>query len=145
MTLELLPAVERLTRIFQQATAPTFLLGAVAGFVSLMYARLSHIVEQIRMIDLGELGDSDERRVIAHRAILRRRAHLLAKGILASLYGAICSTLVLAILFVTEILGLKYALFAPALFAIATIALGVGLVRFIQEARIGVAEAKEFL
>ena len=84
-------------------------------------------------------------RVIAHRAILRRRARLLARGILASLYGAICATLVLAILFATEVLGLRYALFAPTLFAIATIALGVGLVRFIQEARIGVAEADEFL
>ena len=145
MTLELLPDVERLTRIFQQATAPTFLLGAVAGFVSLMYARLNHIIEQIRMIDLGTLSDPDERRVIAHRAILRRRAQLLSRGILASLYGAICSTLVLAILFATEILGLRYALFAPALFAIATVALGVGLVRFIQEARIGVAEAEDFL
>src|SRR5262249_5124106 len=125
MTLELLPDVERLTKIFQQATAPTFLLGAVAGFVSLMYARLNHIIEKIRLIDFGELGDPDERRVIAHRAILRRRAQLLSKGILAALYGAICTTLVLAILFGTEILGLKYALFAPTLFAIATIALGV--------------------
>ena len=78
-------------------------------------------------------------------AYLRRRARLLSKGILAALYGAICSTLVLAILFATEVFGLKYALFAPSLFAIATIALGVGLVRFIQEARIGVAEAEEFL
>jgi hypothetical protein len=145
LTLELLPDVERLTRIFQQATAPTFLLGAVAGFVSLMYARLNHIVEQIHMIDLGELGDPDHPRVVAHREILRRRAGLLSKGILASLYGAICTTLVLAILFATEILGLRYALFAPTLFAIATIALGIGLVRFIQEARIGVKEAEEFL
>lgn len=145
MTLELLPDVERLTTIFQQATAPAFLLGAVAGFVSLMYARLNHIIEQIRMIDVGELGDPDNRRVMAHREILRRRARLLTKGILASLYGAICSTLVLAILFATEIFGLRYALFAPVLFALATISLGVGLVRFIQEARIGVAEAEEFL
>jgi hypothetical protein len=145
MTFELLPDVDRLTRIFQQATAPTFLLGAVAGFVSLMYARLHHILQQIHRLDSGKLQHLDRDRVTAHRAILRRRAQLLARGILASLYGAICSTLVLAIMFATEILGLRYAFFAPALFAVATIALGIGLVRFIQEARIGVAEADRFL
>ena len=145
MTLELLPDVERLTKIFQQATAPAFLLGAVAGFVSLMYARLNHILEEIRLIDFGQLGDPDNKRVMAHREILLRRARLLSKGILASLYAAICSTLVLAILFATEIFGLKYALFAPSLFALATLALGIGLWRFIQEAKIGVAEAEEFL
>ena len=36
--LELLPDIERLTKIFQQATAPAFLLGAIAGFVSLMFS-----------------------------------------------------------------------------------------------------------
>lgn len=145
MTFELLPDVERLTKIFQQATAPTFLLGAVAGFVSLMYARLHHVLKQMQMIDRGDLGHLDSDRLIAHRALLRRRARLLVRGILASLYGAICTTLLLAIMFATEILGLRYAFFAPALFAIATIALGVGLFRFIQEARIGVAEADRFL
>jgi hypothetical protein len=145
MTFELLPNIERLTQIFQQATAPAFLLGAVAGFVSLMYARLHHILQQMHRIDSGKSGYPDGDRLVAHRAILRRRAQLLARGILASLYGAICSTLVLAILFASEILGLRYAFFAPALFAVATIALGVGLVRFIQEARIGVAEADRFL
>jgi hypothetical protein len=145
MTFELLPNIERLTQIFQQATAPAFLLGAVAGFVSLMYARLHHILQQMHRIDSGKFGYPDGERLVAHRAILRRRAQLLARGILASLYGAICSTLVLAILFASEILGLRYAFFAPALFAVATVALGVGLVRFIQEARIGVAEADRFL
>jgi hypothetical protein len=140
--LELLPDIERLTRIFQQATAPAFLLGAVAGFVSLMYSRLNHILERLRSMDGAE---PDDARLGALREILRRRARLLSRGILASLYGAICSTLVLAILFVSEILGLRYAFFAPMLFALATIALGVGLVRFIQEARLGLAEAEEFL
>jgi hypothetical protein len=143
--LELLPDVERLTKIFQQATAPTFLLGAVAGFVSLMYARLNHIVDRLRAMGPADPGDPPDERLEAHKAILRRRARLLSRGILSSLYGAIFATLVLAILFVTEVFGLRYALFAPSFFAIATVALGIGLVRFIQEARIGVAEAEDFL
>jgi len=136
--LELLPDIERLTKIFQQATAPAFLLGAIAGFVSLMFSRLNHIVDRLRAMP-------DDDRLDAHRTILRRRARLLSRGILASLYGAIFSTLMLAILFVSEIFGLRYAFFAPTLFALATISLGVGLVRFVQEARMGVAEADEFL
>ena len=42
--LDFVPDIQRLTMIFSQATAPTFFLGAVAAFVSLMSSRLSAVV-----------------------------------------------------------------------------------------------------
>ena len=43
--------IQQLTMIFSQATAPTFFLGAVAAFVSLMSSRLSAVVARIRALN----------------------------------------------------------------------------------------------
>ena len=75
---------------------------------------------------------------------LRRRARLLNSGILASLRGGLCATLLLAILFISEFFGLKYAYGAGLLFVISTFFLGFSLFRFAQEARISLAEADEY-
>jgi Protein of unknown function (DUF2721) len=142
--LNFIPDAERLVRIFSQATAPTFFLGAVAGFVSLMASRLSGVMDRVRA--LNAIADDDHTRVHLKSDLerLRRRAQFLNSGILASLCGGLCATLLLAILFITEFLGLKYAYGAALLFVIATGFLGFGLLRFAQEARISLSEADEY-
>lgn len=95
---------------------------------------------------LNAITDDDSAR--AHLKVdlerLRRRARLLNSGILASLRGGLCATLLLAVVFGSEFMGLKYAYGAAALFMIATFFLGFGLYRFAQEARISVSEADEY-
>jgi hypothetical protein len=68
----------------------------------------------------------------------------LNSGILAALRGGLCATLLLAILFASEFLGLKYAYGAGLLFMLSTFLLGFALFRFAQEARISLAEADEY-
>ena len=46
-----IPDAERLSQIFSQAIAPTFFLGAVAAFVSLMSSRLSDVMARIRALN----------------------------------------------------------------------------------------------
>ena len=75
---------------------------------------------------------------------LRRRARFLHSGILAALRGGLCATLLLANMFVTEFMGLKYAYGAGLLFVISTFFLGFALFRFAQEARISLSEADEY-
>lgn len=142
--LDFIPDANRLAQIFAQATAPTFFLGAVAGFVSLMVARLSVVIERIRNLNAIPEDDHARAHLKADRGRLQRRAHLLNSGILAALRGGLCATLLLAIIFVTEFLGLKYAYGAGLLFVIATFFLGFALFRFAQEARIGLSEADEY-
>jgi hypothetical protein len=139
-----IPDTARLVQIFSQATAPTFFLGAVAGFVSLMASRLSGVMERVRA--LNAIADDDRTRAHLKSDLerLRRRAHFLNSGILASLRGGLCATLLLAVLFITEFLGLEYAYGAAMLFVVATGFLGFGLFRFAQEARISVSEADEY-
>jgi hypothetical protein len=54
---EFIPDTQRLSQIFSQATAPTFFLGAVAGFVSLMASRLAAVIERSRT--LNAIADDD--------------------------------------------------------------------------------------
>ena len=65
---------------------------------------------------------------------LTRRACLLSDGIILSLGGGICATLLLAILFASQFFGLHHAYGAAVLFIAATLLLGVALFRFAQEA-----------
>jgi hypothetical protein len=138
------PDAERLTQIFSQAIAPTFFLGAVAAFVSLMASRLSAVM--VRLQTLNAITDDEHLRIHLKADVerLRRRARFLNSGILASLRGGLCATLLLAILFVSEFFGLKYAYGAGLLFVISTFLLGFALFRFAQEARISLSEADEY-
>jgi hypothetical protein len=140
---DFIPDMERLSQIFSQAIAPTFFLGAVAAFVSLMASRLSAVM--VRVQTLNAITDDDHPRVPLKADVerLRRRARLLNSGILAALRGGLCATLLLAILFASEFLGLKYAYGAGLLFMLSTFLLGFALFRFAQEARISLAEADE--
>jgi hypothetical protein len=142
--LEFVPDLPRLTMIFSQATAPTFFLGAVAGFVSLMSSRLSAIIARIRGLNAIPEDDEARARLKADINRLRRRAKLLSRAMVASLTSGICATILLAIVFTAEFFGLKYAYGAGLLFVVATFLLGVGLVFFAQEAWVGLSEAGEY-
>ena len=142
--IDFIPDTQRLAQIFSQATAPTFFLGAVAGFVSLMASRLSAVIERARTLNAIAEDDPARAHLKADLERLRRRAGLLNSGILASLRAGLCATLLLAVVFVTEFVGLQYAYGAGLLFVIATSFLGFALFRFAQEASISLNEADEY-
>ena len=139
-----IPDAQRLSEIFSNAIAPTFFVGAVAAFVSLMTSRLSTVIERIRT--LNAIADEDQARAPLKVDLerLRRRARFLNSGILAALRGGVCATLLLAIMFITGFLGLKHAYGAGLLFIIATGFLGFALIRFAQEARISLNKHDEY-
>jgi hypothetical protein len=130
--MELVPDIDRLTQIFSNAIAPAFFLGAVAAFVSLMMSRLAAVAAQIKATG----ADQDGAAVGSSAALgtLKRRARLLSDGIILSLGGGICATLLLAILFASQFFGLRHVYGAAVLFIGATLLLGVALFRFAQEA-----------
>ena len=55
--MDLVPDVQQLSQVMSQATAPAFVLGAVAGFVSILLGRTTTIVDRIR--SLNEIPDDD--------------------------------------------------------------------------------------
>ena len=132
--MDLVPDIDRLAQIFSNAIAPAFFLGAVAAFVSLMMSRLAAVNESIKATralpaQSGAAGGSS-----VALAMLTRRARLLSDGIILSLGGGMCATLLLAILFASQFFGLHHAYGAAVLFIAATLLLGIALFRFAQEA-----------
>lgn len=138
------PDTARLAAIFSQATAPAFFLGAVAGFVSLMSGRLNVVVT--RMQKLSRIEDDHPMHVQLKSDLsrLRRRARLLSAGISSALIAGVCATVLLALLFISELLGVHHAYGGALLFIIATLSLGWGLVSFLRETYLGLAEADEY-
>ena len=138
------PDAARLVQIFSSAVAPTFFLGAVAAFSALMTSRMEAALSRVRV--LNSIEDNDENRAHLKDDIERlvRRAHLLKGGIFNALAAAVSASFLLADLFVTEFLGLKYAYGAALLFLIATTFFVFALVRFAQEVRISLDEADKY-
>src|SRR5258706_13126137 len=132
--MELVPDIDRLTQIFSNAVAPSFFLGAIDAFVSLMMSRLAAVNARINAT--RALPDQDRSAVGSSMALrpLTRRARLLNDGIILSLGGGVCATLLLAVLFASQFFGLKHVYGAGILFFLATLLLGVALFRFAQEA-----------
>ena len=141
--MELIPNIDRLTQIFSNAVAPAFFLGAVAAFVSLMMSRLAAVNERIKAT--RALPEQDRAAVASSMALgpLTRRARLLSDGIILSLGGGVCATLLLAVLFASQFFGLKHVYGAGVLFFVATLLLGVALFRFAQEAWLARREWEE--
>ena len=142
--MELIPTIDRLTQIFSNAVAPAFFLGAVAAFVSLMMSRLAAVNERIKATK-ALLPEQDGAAVGGSIALgpLKRRARLLSDGIILSLGGGVCATLLLAALFASQFFGLKHVYGAGVLFFVATLLLGVALLRFAQEVWLARSELQE--
>jgi hypothetical protein len=132
--MDLVPDIDRLAQIFSNAIAPSFFLGAVAAFVSLMMSRLAAVAAQIKATKVLPDQDGAVAGSSMELGMLTRRARLLSDGIILSLGGGICATLLLAILFATQFFGLRHAYGSAVLFIAATLLLGVALFRFAQEA-----------
>jgi hypothetical protein len=141
---EFMPNAERLARIFASATSPTFFLGAVAAFASLMTLRMAATVDRMRTLNAIKEDDEDRAHLKADLDRLVRRAALLKSGIFSSLVAGVCATVLLAILFATEFLGLTYAYGAGLLFIVATFFLGIALVRFAQEVSISLEDPDKY-
>ena len=138
------PNAQRLAGIFQSATAPTFFLGAVAAFASLMTVRMSGAMDRVRELNSIKEDDPDRAYLKADLDRLLRRAELLKSGIFAALVAGVCATFLLADLFATEFFGLAYAYGAALLFLAATLFLGMALVRFAREVSISLEDPDKY-
>jgi len=55
--MDIVPDTAQLSQVMVQATAPAFILGAVAGFVSILLGRMTNVMDRIR--SLNEIADGD--------------------------------------------------------------------------------------
>ena len=139
--MSLVPETQQLSQMMLQATAPAFVLGAVAGFVSILLGRMTMIVDRIR--SLNEIGEDDTVRARLKSDIprLRRRAELLNSATRLALFSGMCTSLLLVVGFASAFLKLQHEYGAGLLFIIAVGLIGGALFRFGQEVRMGLSES----
>jgi hypothetical protein len=142
--MDLWPDAQQLSQVMAHATAPAFVLGAVAGFVSILLGRMTTVVDRIR--SLNEIADDDAARVRLKSDIprLQRRAKLLNNATHLALASGLCTSLLLVVGFVSAFLKLQHEYGAGLLFLIAVVLLGGSLLRFGQEVRIGLRESDHY-
>jgi hypothetical protein len=138
------PDVVQLSHVISEATAPAFVVGAVAGFVSILLGRMTAVVERIRQ--LNEIADDEKPRAHLKADIprLRRRLELLNGATRLALASGVCTALLLVVGFGSAFIRLQHVYGAGILFFIAVALLGISLFRFGQEVKIGISEADHY-
>ena len=132
--------LDHLSQIISHATAPAFLLGAVAGFISILIARLNGIIDRVRNLNLIAEDESPRARLKADIPRLKRRASLLNTGIRFALASGICTTLLVVLAFGSGFAGLRHEPVTAALFMVSLGLLGAALFSFAREVWIGLDE-----
>lgn len=85
------PDIDKLEQIFSNAIAPSFFLGAVAAFMTLMMSQLASVNERIRATRMVSNEVATAIASNTELATLKRRSRLLSDGILLSIGGGICA------------------------------------------------------
>ena len=142
--MDVMPAAIELSQMMSQATAPAFVLGAVAGFVSILLGRMTNVVDRIRALNDVSDNDGDRVRLKSDIPRLRRRAGLLNSATHLALISGMCTSLLLVVGFASAFCRLEYIYGAGILFVSAVSLLGAALFKFGQEVRIGLSEADNY-
>ncbi len=134
----------QLSQAMSEATAPAFVLGAVAAFIAVLLNRLTVVLDRIR--SLNEIADDDTARAQLKRDIprLRRRVKLLNSATHLALVSGMCTSLLLFVGFVSAFLRLRHEYGATFLFTGAVGLLGASLFKFAQEVRMGLREPDHY-
>jgi hypothetical protein len=131
---------EELSQIISQATAPAFLLGAMAGLVSVLIGRLNRIIDRTNA--LTAVRDEDPARGHLRMDIprLERRAKLVNKAIEFAVISGIFTTLLVLIAFASAFVGVGHAYAAALLFMLAVGSFGISLIYLWAEVRISLSQ-----
>jgi len=103
-----LPDAGQLSQVMSQATAPAFVLGAVAGFISILLGRMTTVLDRIRT--LNQIADDDTMRAHLKSDIprMRQRAKLLNSATHLALASGMCTSLLLVVGFVSAFFRLQH-------------------------------------
>lgn len=137
-------SAEELGRVMLRATAPVFLLSAVAAFISVLTGRLSRIVDRSRTINRIAEVDHDRHFLRADLPRLKRRASLVHRAITLSLLSGVATSLIVVFMFGGAFLAIEHEWGAALLFISAQTLFAASLVCFAMELRIGLSDFDHF-
>lgn len=126
---------EELGRVMARATAPVFLLSAVAAFISVLTGRLARIVDRVRAIN--RIGETDHARLFLRADLphLKRRAGLVHRAIMLALLSGVATSVIVVFMFGGAFVAIGRQWGAALLFIVAQTLFAASLVCFAMELR----------
>jgi hypothetical protein len=126
------PAISQLTSVISQATAPAFMLGGVAGFLSILISRLERIVDRRRALrpESGASGPPEG------RLLLDDRVRLLNNAIYFCVLSALSTALLLIVAFGLAFFEVRHERGVAILFVAALLLLMASLLQLTRDVQI---------
>lgn len=135
----------QLSQIISQAIAPSFLLGAVAAFVSVLIGRVNRIFDSAEALLSIDDQNSERAKLKEEIPLLRRRAKLISRAIEFAVISGICTTFLVILAFASAMIGLSYAFGAAFLFVAALAAFATSLIHLWLEIRLAIKQLDRVL
>ncbi len=131
-------SISSIAHIIQLAVAPVFLLAGIGSLLNVFAARLARVVDRARQIErhLAEAQEEEDLIELKELEILDRRMAICHWAIGLCTTAALLICLVVMILFVADIVAIKFAVPISLLFIAAMISLTCGLLLFLAEVTI---------
>jgi Protein of unknown function (DUF2721) len=135
--LALVTDIDHLSLAISHATAPAFMLGAVAGFLSILIARLERVADKIRALRSLDAAAADPSGALA--ASFSRRMLLLSRAIYFAVLSALVTAGFLIAAFVAALEGIGHARLVATMFALSLALLIAALIELTREIRVYMA------
>ena len=101
--------IDHLSAAISHATAPAFMLGAVAAFLSILIARLERVADKNRALRTSDPGLDPTGKIAASFA---RRMELLSRAIYFAVLSALVTAALLIGAFLTALVGIGHGIVA---------------------------------
>jgi len=138
------PSVAQLSQVIAQVTAPAFLLGAVAAFISVLISRMNRVIDRSQALNAIDEDDNARGHLKSDIPRLKHRAALLNKAILFSTISAIVASFLVIVAFVSAYLNLRHEYGVGLLFILSIGFFMASLINLALESRIALHEYDHF-
>src|ERR1700722_5789763 len=137
--LALVTDIDQLSVAISHATAPAFMLGAVAAFLSILIARLERIADKNKALRSSDT-DLDPTGAVS-ASFLRRmgRLALLSRAILLAVLSALLTAALLICAFLAALVGIGHGQIVAMMFTLALLLLMGSLTQLAREIRVYMA------
>jgi len=134
--LALVTDIDQLSVAISHATAPAFMLGAVAAFLSILIARLERIADKSKALRSPD-ANLDPPGVVA--SSFAQRMELLSRAILLAVLSALVTAALLIFAFLAALVGIGHGQVVATMFTLALMLLMASLTQLAREIRVYMA------
>jgi Protein of unknown function (DUF2721) len=130
---------DHLSAAISHATAPAFMLGAVAGFLSVLVGRMERVMDRNRALQSSGADALDPSLKDAIAKSFARRMQLLSRAIYYAVLSALITAALLMVAFLAALAGISHGGVMAMMFVVALALLMVSLVELTREIRVHMA------